>query len=93
MSLWVVVAEEEEEDPIVVIVVEGIVITMAMAATEIVTRRSIGEKFVNVYHSTKQYVKHLLMTGMAIGMAMAMGMATVTTDTVITITTVIKNAS
>ncbi|WP_197490740.1 hypothetical protein [Brevibacillus sp. SKDU10] len=80
---------EEEEDPIVVVVVEGIVITMAMAASEIVTRRSIGEKFVNVYHSTKQYVKHLLMTGMA------MGMATVSADTAIaiTITTVIKNAS
>ncbi|MBA4532160.1 hypothetical protein H1196_05885 [Brevibacillus halotolerans] len=58
MSLWVVVAEEEE-DSMVVIVVEGIVITMALAASavsaapEIVSRRSIGEKFVNVYHSTK----------------------------------------
>lgn len=50
---------EEEEDSMVVIVVEGIVITMALAALavsaapEIVLRRSIGEKFVNVYHSTK----------------------------------------
>ncbi|WP_301994083.1 hypothetical protein [Brevibacillus laterosporus] len=85
MSLWVVVAEEE--DPIVV-VVEGIVITMAMAATEIVTQRSIGKKFANVYLTIKQYVKHLLMTGMATVTA-----TDTTADAAIITTTVIKNAS
>gem|GEM_PF-7062661 len=50
---------EEEEDSMVVIVVEGIVITVVLAvsaalvAPEIVTLRSIGETFVNLYHSTK----------------------------------------